>query len=259
MAKRLVRAKQKIAAARIPYRVPDREDLPKRLSGVAAVIHLVYTAGHGSSGEDVLRTDLCDEAIRLARLLLDLVPHDPLPEALLALLLLTDARRPGRVDADGEVVPLADQDRSTWDEGKVEEGVALLARSLERTDGQADPYQLQAAIAACHAAARTYAETDWAEVVRLYDLLSEVHPNPVVTINAAVARAEVDGPRVALADLELVPDAARSYLWHTAVAEMLHRLVEDGAGEAFRRAAEAAPSAPERRHLLRRAAEVTSG
>jgi RNA polymerase sigma-70 factor (ECF subfamily) len=253
MAKRLVRAKAKIARARIPYRIPDVDELPARLAGVCAVVHLVYTTGHAAA----IRLDLCDEAVRLGRLLVELVPGDPLPEALLALLLLADARRPSRHDVHGDLVPLAAQDRSGWDRALVDEGLALLDRSLDRTDGQADPYQLQAAIAACHAMAPTYAATDWAEVVRLYRLLAEVHPNPVVDLNAAVAVGEAEGPGAALALLDAVPAAVRSYLWHAARGEMLDRLGDSpGAAAAFGEAAAGAPSEPERRHLERRRAEV---
>lgn len=253
MAKRLVCAKHKIALARIPYQIPDAVELPRRLAGVCAVVHLVYTAGHASGGDHLLRSDLREEAIRLARLVVALLPDDPLPEALLALLLLTDARQPVRLAADGELTPLADQDRSRWDRGVIGEGLVLLARSLDRTGGRAEPYQLQAAIAACHATAPSYRTTDWSEIVRLYGLLAEVHPNPVVHINAAVALAEVDGPQAAMIRLEAVPDPARSYLWHAAVGEMLERTGRaEEASVAFTDAADAAPSEPERRHLLRR-------
>jgi RNA polymerase sigma-70 factor (ECF subfamily) len=254
MAKRLVRAKQKIAAAAIPYRIPDAADLPARLAGVCAVIHLVFTAGHAASGETLLRTDLCDEALRLARLLLALVPDDPAPESLLALLLLTDARRATRTDDTGELVPLDRQDRSCWDHEMIVQGVELLARSLARTDGEADPYQLQAAIAAAHASAPTYATTDWAEIARLYRLLGQVHPNPVVQINTSVAVLEAEGPEAALALLDAVPTADRTHAWHAARGAALDRAGDtDGARQAFRTAAALAPSEPERRHLLTRA------
>jgi RNA polymerase sigma-70 factor (ECF subfamily) len=258
MAKRLVRAKRKIATAGIPYRIPDAADLPVRLAGVAAVIHLVYTAGHAATGTSLLRADLCDEAVRLARLLADLVPDDPLPEALLALLLLSEARRPTRLDGHGELVPLAEQDRARWDVALAAEGIALLDRSLTRSDGLADPYQLQAAIAACHTEAPTYEATDWREIVRLYGMLGEVHPNPVVDINAAVAVLEADGPVAALGLLDAVPEAARSYLWEAARGEALGRLGDRAASvAAFGRAAASAPSDPERRHLERRASSAT--
>ena len=250
MAKRLVRTKQKIARAAIPYRIPDDGDLPSRLAGVHAVIHLVFTAGHHGPGAEVVRTDLCVEGIRLARLVVELMPGEPSGEALLALLLLTDARRPTRIDERGELVTLLDQDRSRWNRAEIDEGVALLNRSLLRTDGVADPYQLQAAIAACHSTAPSYRETDWPEIVRLYGILSEVHPNPVVDLNAAVATAEVDGPARALELLDRVDDTARSHLWHAGRAEMLLRLGRAAeAVEEFGLAHDAAPSAAERRHL----------
>ena len=259
MAKRLVRAKKKIAVAAITYRIPGAEDLPARLAGVCAVLHLVYTAGHAATGASLVRADLCDEAVRLVRLLVELVPGDPVPEALLALLLLTDSRRASRLDPDGELVTLADQDRGLWDGALVSEGLALLHASLTRSDGLADPYQLQAAIASCHAVAPTYARTDWAEISRLYSLLLEVAPNPVVQVNAAVAVAEAEGPGAAVVLLADVAEPARDYLWHAAWAEVHVRLGQpSSATEALRRAAAAAPSGPERRHLLRRAEEVAA-
>jgi RNA polymerase sigma-70 factor (ECF subfamily) len=260
MAKRLTRAKTKIARAAIPFRVPDAEDLPGRTAAVCAVVHLVYTAGHtAASGDDLLRDDLCDEAIRLARLLVHLLDDQDTPEGLLALLVLTDARRPTRTDAHGELVTLADQDRSRWDAAAIAEGIGLLDRSLQRTDGQADVYQLQAAIAACHATATTYEDTDWVEILRLYEILIELHPNPAVQVNAAVARAEVDGPAAALADLEAVPADTRGHAWHTVRADLLHRIDDQkGAVAALDQAVTAAPTGAERRHLERRRAEILS-
>jgi RNA polymerase sigma-70 factor (ECF subfamily) len=250
MAKRLVRAKQKIARAAIPYRIPPDDELAERLSSVYAVIHLVYTAGHHAAGDDVVRADLCEEAVRLARLVVGLLPGDASGEALLALLLLTEARRPSRVAADGSLVPLAEQDRGRWDTAAIEEGLALLRRSLGRSDGVADPYQLQAAIAACHSTAASFDATDWPEIVRLYGILAEVHPNPVVDLNAAIARAEVDGPDAALDALDRVDPAARSHLWQAGRAEMLLRLDRHAeAVDAFRRALAQAPTEAERRHL----------
>lgn len=257
MAKRLVRTKQKIAAAAIPYRVPDDDELAGRLAGVGAVIHLVYTAGHHAAGDTVIRADLCDEAIRLARLLVALLPEEPTPEAVLALLLLVDARRPARLGADGSLVPLAAQDRSRWDRERIDDGLASLRRSLSRTDGQADPYQLQAAIAACHSTAPSVEETDWAEILRLYDLLAGVHPNPVVELNAAVAAAEVLGAAPALERLERVDRTARSHLWHVARGEMLVRLGRVGeARTSLSAALEGAPTEAERRHVASRLEEL---
>lgn len=254
MSKRLTRAKQKIAVARIPFRVPAAEELPARVAGVAAVIHLVYTAGHAASGEHLQRADLCDEAIRLARLLADLLPDQPTAEGLLALFLLTDARRATRTDGAGELVPLADQDRTRWDQVAIAEGTTRLARSLDATGGLADAYQLQAAIAATHDRAPTFAETDWREILRLYRILAALHPNPVVDINAAVALAEVEGPAASLVALDAVPAPARSAAWHAAQGDALQRLGRSAeAVAAFEHAAAVAPTAPERRHLERRA------
>ena len=172
MGKRLTRAKAKIAHAGIPFQVPAAEDLAGRTAAVCAVVHLVYTAGHAAgSGDDLLRDDLCDEAVRLARLLVHLLPDQVTAQGLLALLLLTDARRATRTDADGELVPLVDQDRARWDRTPSPRAWRL-DQSLVLTDGQADSYQLQAAIAACHATAPTYADTDWPEIVRLYGILA---------------------------------------------------------------------------------------
>jgi RNA polymerase sigma-70 factor (ECF subfamily) len=255
MSKRLTRAKQKISVAGIPFRVPGAEELPDRVAGVAAVVHLVYTAGHEASGTDVVRADLCEEAIRLCRLLVELLPDQVVARGLLALLLLTDARRPARTDDRGELVPLADQDRTRWDRAMITEGLALLDASLEASDGLADPYQLQAAISACHDRAASFADTDWAEIVRLYGFLADVHPNPVVEINAAVARGFVDGPPAGLAALEGIPEGARGHAWYAARGDLLERSGRQrDAHGAFARAAALAPSGPERRHLERRAA-----
>lgn len=258
MSKRLTRAKKKIAVAQIPFRIPDAADLPGRVSGVCAVIHLVYTAGHAAgAGADPVREDLCDEAIRLGRLVAELLPDEPSALGLLALLLLTDARRAGRLDADGELVLLADQDRTGWDHDQIAEGLALLDRSLALSDGVADPYQLQAAIAACHATAPSADATDWAEIHRLYRLLAEVYPNPVVALNAAVAHAEVAGPAAGLADLDAVDGSARTHLWHAARAEMLVRLGRhDEARTELDLGRALAPTDAERRLLDRRAAAL---
>jgi len=253
MAKRLVRTKQKIARAAIPYHIPDGRELGARLAGVHAVVHLVYTCGHHAAGDEVVRVDLCEEAVRLARLLVDLVPGEAGSEALLALLLLTDARRPARLADDGSLVPLEDQDRRRWHRAAVDEGVALLRRSLDRSDGVADPYQLQAAIAACHSTAPSFAATDWREIVRLYGILADVHPNPIVDLNAAVALAEVDGPAAALDALDRVDASARSHLWQAGRGEMLLRLGRGvDAAEVFTAALADAPTDAERRHLRTR-------
>jgi RNA polymerase sigma-70 factor (ECF subfamily) len=255
MAKRLVRTKHKIVKAAIPYRIPRDDELESRLGGVYAVIHLVYTAGHHAPSGATLRTDLCEEGIRLARLAVDLAPANPTGEAVLALLLLTDARRVTRVDATGALVPLPAQDRTRWSRRSIDEGLARLNTSLGRTNGVADPYQLQAAIAAQHSIASSHETTDWPEIVRLYAILAEVHPNPVVDLNAAVAVAEVEGPEVGLARLDRVDASARSHLWHVGRAEMLFRMgrMSDAASE-FMTAYDRAPTEPERQHLMGRLA-----
>src|SRR3954471_18975746 len=234
-AKRLVRTRQKIARARIPYRVPADADLPARLTAVAAVVHLMFTVGYrGTPGDELLRVDLCVEAIRLARLLGQLLPGEPTLLGLLALLLLTHVRRDARLDGDGELVLLADQDRTRWHADEIAEGRRLLDESLRRSDGLADRYQLEAAIAACHS--RT--PTDWSEVLRLYDLLDEVAPSPAVAVNRAVAVAEVEGPARALLLLDdLAPVSDPLALgYHSVRADLLRRLDRrDEAGEAYRR------------------------
>jgi RNA polymerase sigma-70 factor, ECF subfamily len=257
MAKRLTRTRQKIAQASIPYRVPSALDLPARLIAVCAVIHALYTSGHTRlSGDRLLDVDICTEGIRLARLLLALLPDEPQPAALLALLLLTEARRPARLDAGGEVVLLADQDRGLWDASAIAEGLALLTRSLERTAGMADAYQLQAAMAAQHAVAPSPADTDWPEIVRLYDLLLSVQPgNPAAALGRAVAMAEAHGPAAGLVALDALPDhpAARDHRWYAVRAELLARLGRfEQAVAAMGRSLDATLPAPERDHRLRR-------
>ena len=254
MAKRLTRTRQKIATAHIPYRIPTDAELPGRLAGVCGVVHALYTAGHAPiSGAAVLDVDVCAEAIRLARLIHELMPDEGMPTAVLALLLLTETRRAARTDADGEVVVLPEQDRSRWDSGAAAEGVALLNESLRRTSGLADPYQLQAAIAAEHARAPSYAETDWAEIVRLYDLLSGVAPSPAAALARAVAVGERDGAARGLVELERLPASPR---WHAVRAEFLAR---DGrlteAVEATERSLTAELTEPERRYRERRRQE----
>ena len=210
MARRLTRTKNKIAVAGIPYRTPTAAELPERLTSVCSVVHATYTAGHAPhGGEVVVATDLCAEAVRLARQLVRLMPDEADPAAVLALLLLTEARRPARVDEAGDPVLLADQDRTRWDTELVEEGAALLDASLRRTDGIADPFQLQAAIALEHDRAPSYAGTDWAEVVRLYDLLLSVALSPPATLARGVAVAERDGAAAGLRAIADLPDTVR--------------------------------------------------
>ncbi|WP_329001703.1 RNA polymerase sigma factor [Kribbella sp. NBC_00709] len=250
--KRLVRARQKIAAARIPYRVPDETELPGRLPAVCAVIHSLYTAGHApSEGEAAYDVDLCAEGIRLAELLHTLLPDQPTPTAILALLLLTEARRPARVDDSGEVVTLDLQDRSRWDQDLIARGVELLNDSLERSGRQADAYQLQAAIAAEHARVPSYTATDWREIVRLYDLLVEVSPSPAAELARIVAIAETGQVDTALELLDGIPPSSRR---HAVRAELLARQNRYAAAVAeLDQALDRAPhSHPERSHRERR-------
>jgi RNA polymerase sigma-70 factor, ECF subfamily len=261
MAKRLVRAKQKIAAARIPYRVPSDAELPGRLPAVLAVVHLIATEGHApTGGEDVVRVDLEAEALRLARLLTELMPGEPEVISLLALLLFTAARRPARMGSDGEPVVMADQDRSLWDRVAIEEAQGLLAEAVRRSGGAAGPYQLQAHLSACHTTAPSWPETDWDRIVSLYDLLLAVSANPAVALNRAVAVGQRNGPAAMLETLDAITAMPRSHLWHTARADALHRLGQDNrARQALRQALDLAPSGPERRLLARRLAALPAG
>jgi RNA polymerase sigma-70 factor (ECF subfamily) len=250
--KRLVRARQKIAAARIPYRVPAEAELPERLPAVCAVIHSLYTAGHApAEGEAAYDVDLCAEAIRLAELLHSLLPDQPTPTAVLALLLLTEARRPARVDESGEVVTLDLQDRSRWDQDLISRGVTLLNDSLERSARQADAYQLQAAIAAEHARVPSYTATDWREIVRLYDLLVEVSPSPAAELARVVAIAETGAVDTALKLLDEIPPSSRR---HAVRGELLARRSRyaEAADELQQALDTAPPNHPERPHRERR-------
>jgi RNA polymerase sigma-70 factor (ECF subfamily) len=222
IAQRLVRAKRKIRAAKIPYRVPRDAELPARLPLVLAVVYLVFNEGYtASAGDHLHRGELCAEAIRLARLLAGLMPDEPEVAGLLALLLLTEARRPARTTAGGELVPLADQDRDRWDWAMIAEGHDLVRACLRRN--QPGPYQLQAAINAVHADAPVAAATDWPQILALYDQLAAIAPTPVVALNRCVAVAEVDGPGAALVLLgQLRLDDY--YLFHATRADLLRRL-----------------------------------
>ncbi|GAA3520069.1 RNA polymerase sigma factor [Actinocatenispora rupis] len=222
MAKRLTRARQKIARARIPYRVPAAEELPDRLAGVAATVYLVFNAGYDAD-EPAATARLTAEAVRLGRLLAELFPDEPTALGLLALMLLQDSRRAARTDADGRLVLLADQDRSRWDRAAVTEGVTLVGTALRRTPDRPEPYVVQAAIAACHALAPSYRETDWDAVVSWYDVLLTVHDTPVVRLNRAAAVAERDGPAAGLALVDAITDLPGYPWWHAARAELLYR------------------------------------
>ena len=259
MAQRLVRAKRKIRQAGIAFGVPRGEELTRRLGAVLRVVYLVFTQGHrAASGQELVRGDLCDQAIRLARALAALLPGEPEAAGLLALLLLTDARRAARLDPAGDLVPLADQDRSRWDRDLIVAGEALLTRALAA--GRPGPYQLHAAIAACHSAPvlTGSAETDWAQIAALYGELARYEPTAVTEANRAVAVAMAGQPAAGLALLEpLAPRLARWPQFHIARAELRRRLDRPGeAADAYRAALRLALPRPERAFIERRLAEL---
>jgi RNA polymerase sigma-70 factor (ECF subfamily) len=257
MAQRIVRAKRKIKDANIPYRIPDEADLPDRLKPVLSVVYLIFNEGYSASaGADLVRDDLCAEAVRLTRLLAELMPDEPEVLGLLGLLLLTMSRRPARTGPDGGVVLLKDQDRSSWDQDLAEEGRELVRACLRRD--QPGPYQVQAAIHAVHSVAPTAADTDWSQIVQLYDQLQVVAPSPIGRLNRAVAVAELDGPQVALAEVERLAEPLADYhLLHATRGELLTRLDRHAeALDAFERAVELVGNDSERALLEGRVAEA---
>jgi RNA polymerase sigma-70 factor, ECF subfamily len=258
MAQRLVRAKGKIRVARIPYRVPSEADLPERLHSVLTVVYLIFNEGYAaSSGEHLVREDLAQEAIRLGRLLAELMPDEPEVLGLLALMLLEHSRAGARVSPGGTLVLLADQDRATWDRGLIEEGHALVRRCLALN--QPGRYQIQAAINAVHSDAGTAAETDWSQILALYDQLQSLTPTPIVALHRAVAVAEVAGPQVALEEIDELP-LDHYYLYQAIRADLLRRLGDgEQAAAAYQAAIELAGNRSEVDFLERRRRAVDRG
>jgi RNA polymerase sigma factor (sigma-70 family) len=261
MAARLTRAKKKISLARIPFRVPPPEQLPDRARGVLGVIHLLFTAGHTApSGESLMRVDLVDQALRLTRMLRQLMPEDREVRGLLALILVTDARRSTRVDGDGRLLRLQDQDRNQWNRAAIAEADALIVDALR--GGRPERYVLQAAIAALYAQAPTYEETDWAQIVELYDALLDAWPTPVVALNRSVALAEARGPSAALAEIRRLEVDGRlhDYQYLPAVkADLLRRVGRTAdAAVAYVRALELTNNEAERQFLARQLRDVRS-
>jgi RNA polymerase sigma-70 factor (ECF subfamily) len=263
MAQRIVRAKAKIRAARIPYQVPLDDALTERLEAVMVVVYLVFNEGYTASfGPRLVRYELCEQAIRLGRMLVELLPARAEPKGLLALMLLHDSRRETRLDGSGDIVLLEDQDRSRWDRAQIDEGAELVEAALREGGRPPGSYTLQAAIAALHAQARTAAATDWTQIAALYGVLARVHPSPVVELNRAVAVAmsgEIERGLALVDELDHRGELAGYHLLPVARAELLRRLDrEPEAAGAYRRALELVSNEAERRHLERRLREVAS-
>jgi RNA polymerase sigma factor (sigma-70 family) len=261
VAQRISRAKRRILESGARFTMPRPDQRQHRTDVVLQVIYLIFTEGHtATTGGSLVRADLCVEAIRLCRLLRRSLPETPEVSGLLAEMLLTDARRPSRIGAAGELIPLADQDRSQWDRASIGEGITLLTDALRRR--QPGPFQLQAAISAVHAEAPTYAETDWRQIVALYQVLDRLADNPIVTLNRAVAVAQLDGPAAGLAILETVANDPRLTAQHRLSAVRAHLLEQLGDRSAavteFRKAAGRTTNLAEQRYLLTRAATLTT-
>ena len=262
LAQRLVRAKRKIQDAKIPYCVPSAPLLPERLAAVQAVVYLIFNEGYtATAGDSLIRRELCVEAIRLARTLCELMPDEAENLGLLALMLLHDSRRDARVNAQGELVPLEEQNRLRWDRERIEEGLELVDKALRLA--RIGPYQLQAAIVALHAEAKTADQTDWRQIAALYRILTRIHPSPIVALNHAVAVALSDGLETGLTMIDRLGDAEGMdsyHLYHAARADILRRQGRspEAAAKAYRQALALTANAVERRYLARRLAEVES-